>query len=277
MPTLASLIKDCAQMVGAVLHEGIATAGSTTTLTDAVELAGLADDTLNTLRLYIYEGTAIGQERVITDHAGATGVLTFPTGTAPTTTSRYIVLQQGWTAQNLRTMLITALRLRRRFLLEPMVDESITLDNDPALTLAYTVPTGIAAIQKIFRESDVGSGLFTVPLPDDFWYLNRAATRQIAFELPAEDLYGFLLHGCKLRIIGQKYETEPDSDDDVVSVQTAGIVLMAAFISHLSRVASDPQNSRRHTASASMLIQEFQRVSQQDVTPVWPGSKVVDE
>lgn len=275
MATLAALIKDLAVLVGAVELEGVATAGSTTTLTDNITLGGYADDTFNNLRLYIYEGTALGQDRRITDHTGSTGILTFPTGTAPTTSSKYIILKDGWNPLRLRTALINALRQRRRFLLKPKVDESLTILTGP--TYAYTVPTGFAAIQKVYREDTVGGGLFTSPIPEDYWYINRAATRQIVFEKVAQDRDPFLLTGAKLRLIGQAYETEPTADSDTITVQMGSLILFAAVTALLSTLAMDPTNARRATAQASMLLQEFQRTWQQDVTPIWPNSKVVDE
>ena len=275
MPTLASLIHDCAVLCGAVAHEGTAASGTTTTLVDTIELGGYADDTFNDKHIYKWQGTGLGEERRITDHTGASGTLTTPTMTAPDATTKYIILDGTWRINQIRTALINVLRQRRRFLLEPKVDQtSLTL---VAGTYEYTVPTGFAAIQSIVRESQPSSGVFNFPLGHDWWYINRAATRQIVFEEDADGLELFIVAGCKLRVIGQAYETEPDTDDDVISVQTGSVMLLGAVVALLSRVANDPANSRRHTAQASILLGEFQRTTYQDITPVWPNSRMVDE
>lgn len=277
MPTLASLIRDVAHLCGAVMHESTATSGTTTTLVDNVELSGFADDTFNDKRLYIYAGAGLGQERRITDHTGASGTLTTPTMTAPDATTKYIILESPWTAAQIRSALLTSMRLHRRDLLEPMVDESLTISSSPTITYGYTVPTGFAAIQQIWRENEVSGGLFTYPIPWDAWWIDRSATKKIVFEKLANDLHSFLLNGAKLRVVGQKYETEPDSDDDVVSVQTGGLITFSAVLALLGRVATDPTNARRYTATSSMLLQEYQRSHRDDVQRVWPQSRMVEE
>lgn len=278
MGVYATHLAELAHACGAVEIDSIATGGSATTLIDTAMLGGYADDTFNDCRLYIYQGTGLGQERRITDHTGSSSTLTIPSGATIDSTSRYLILKKGWTMADLRTAFLMAMRRRRRMYMLPKVDESITLAiSAGVIDYRYDVPAGFAAIQSIVREMTASGSDFHKPLADDYWYINRAATREIVFQKVANDNDPFIVDGLKIRIIGQQYETEPTADTSSLTIPTGALLLLAASLALMTARSRDIQNTQGFGQTSQALYQEWLVARGDDETLINPGSKLVNE
>lgn len=265
-------------MVGAVELDSTVTGGTTTTLIDTGNLAGYGDDTFNNQRVYVYSGTALGQERRIVDFTDSTDTITFGTGTAPVAGDKYIILKPGWQIDQLRVAILTAMRRRRKFYMLPKVDESLTLAVTAGVpTYEYTVPTGFASIQRITRENNASGADYWTPIPDETWFINRGATKQITFEKVANDHWGFISDGLKLHIEGQQYETEPTADSSSLTIPTGALLLLAASIALQGARTRDIQNTSGFAGLASTYYQQWLVARGDDETEIYPGSKVVGE
>lgn len=272
--------RDLARSVGVVIADGIATAGGAATLTDATYLGGsiYPTDKFAGCQVYIWLGTGAGQYRTVTASNASTGALTVNANwtTQPSTDSQYFIMQLGWNRQTLGNAFLQAMYLRKKYLLLPKEDESLTL---VASTYEYTVPTGFMAIQTILRESEAGSGIFTQEIPHDFWRINKEATRQIIFDKRADDVYHFLVAGCKLHITGQQYETIPPAagDTGTVSVATGVLLLLATWLAHMQAAPADASDLERRRALAEMAKRAYDACAKDEQVAVWPGSKLVEE
>jgi hypothetical protein len=122
------LVAEIAKACGAVLMEGTATGGTTTTLIDTARLLYPTDDMVKGAWLYIWQGTAIGQDREITAFTASSDTVTFATGTAPDTTSKYILLKPGWTPNEIIDAINAAIRAVSLTFLLPKSDESLVLN-----------------------------------------------------------------------------------------------------------------------------------------------------
>lgn len=275
--TFASVLRLLAAMVGAVLHESTVVSASGTTLVDTIELGGLADDTLNGKRVYIYEGTGIGQERRITDHTGSSGTLTVPTwATNPTSSSKYLVLKEGWTIGMLRSAWLQAMRRRREYYMLPLIDESIELVVTVGVpTYEYGIPTGFATIQDIVREDTDGGADFNTVIPPDCWFISTQSSPKIVFEKAANDQLGYIVDGLALRVVGQKYESEPATDSSTFDIPTGALLLLAASIACQARRTGDTQNTGGYGQLANTYFQEWLNARGDDEKQVWPRSRWV--
>lgn len=273
----AQVLKELAVLAGAVSYEGEATAGAATTLTDAIGFDGIGDDVLNDLRIYIWQGTGVGQERRITDF-GSNAVTVAAWTTNPDTDSRYIVLRQGWRMFDLRNAFQIALNSIRWRRLLPKVDDTLVMaSSGGTTTYAYDVPSGFVAIRHILREDKAGESHFVDEIPHDWWYINKTGTRQIIFDKKVNDLKPFILDGYYLRLIGQQFETVPDDDTDNLTINYGTLLPLAAAYAHAGRVPTDTQNARRHNA---LVIESFQRFGKQEWDEsysVTPGSQRVED
>mgnify|MGYP005819579167 CR=1 FL=1 len=127
-------MREIARMLGDMVVEGTATAGTSTTLTDTNALLFETDDDIKGAWLGIDEGVAIGDERPISASSASsdnvTVVDTF--STTPDTTSKYFVTRR-WRPQQYLDAVAAAVRRAQRFHLVPLddiaghIDELITL------------------------------------------------------------------------------------------------------------------------------------------------------
>lgn len=277
MGTLASHIYELAHIVGAVNQEGVFSAVSNTSGTDAVGLAGFSDDDLNGQFAYVWSGTGVGQERRITDFTGATGVITVPTwGTNPTDAS-YFTLNPHWRIANLRTAIKLAIREQRKFYMLPKVDTSLTLDFDATPVYEYTVPTGFACIDDIWVERTAGGSDYLDPVPPDAWYINRGSTKQIVFEKAANDRLGFMKNGHKIKVVGQEYETEPTADSSTLTIPMGALIFLAAAFAHGIARSNDVNNARGHGQLMSVHQQTWLNMRGDDRSLPNPGTRWVAE
>jgi hypothetical protein len=102
---------EVADLLGALEESGTATGGSSTTLVDSKLASYPADDNLNYYQLYIYDGTAQGDKRTITDFTKSSGTCTATAFSAtPDTTSKYAILRPGWDSARIIRSINAAIR-----------------------------------------------------------------------------------------------------------------------------------------------------------------------
>lgn len=277
--TFAQVIKEVAHLCGAVEAEGTATSGTTTTLVDNANLGQsfFADNYFAGERVYVWKGTAIGQERIITANTGSSGTLTWvATGTAPDATSQYIILKRGWTVGQIKNAWLNAYRQRQIWLTVPKVDTSLTLTMGSSPVYSYNVPSGFIAIEHILMEDTVGSGDYLDEITQDEWYISKSATPAIVFDKAMNDHLGFLIDGARLKLIGRAYDTEPSADSDTISIPFGRLEILAAALGHMQRAPSDPQQLEQHMNLYKMLVAEYERIKGEDERPINPGSVLVE-
>jgi hypothetical protein len=269
------LLFELAQLCGAVDHSGYPSAVTATTLADTRELPAYDDDHFIGRRLYVYEGSGIGQERVITDSVGSTTVLTVATweDTPVVDASRYCILKPGWRVDDLRTSFRQALRERRAYHMRPLVDEeTVFVDSQ----YDYEIPPGFAAISRLVAEDGVSDGYYNTVIPNDVWEITRDATRKIRFfEEALWHWESFIDAGRHLQITGQKYEDEPDSDSDSIEIPVGNIMTLAAYYALSMARTRDPNGNQGYGATANIYYQRFLEGRGDDEVLVDPNSRMV--
>jgi hypothetical protein len=121
--TAKQTIRELARMVGDLLVEGTATAGSGTTLVDTKNLLFATDDDIKGDWLAIDAGAAIGDERPISSFTASSDTATVVDGfsATPDTTSTYIVTRR-WRPQLYLDAVAAAVRRAQHFQLFPLDD-----------------------------------------------------------------------------------------------------------------------------------------------------------
>jgi hypothetical protein len=278
MSTMYTHIKELAYLVGAVAKDSQADSGTTTTIVDTFLTE--ADDHWNDYGIYFYAGGAaanLPHEARVTDFVASTDTLTFAPAlpAAFAGNPNYILLHKEWSAGELFNAINLAFRQRQRFHLRAKIDESLTIDMDPTATYAYTVPSGFYAIRDIIREISPASGNYTEYLPHEWWWINKATTRQLVFDKKVNDQLGFLVDGCKLRIMGQQLDTEPTLQTSVLNVPTGNLLNLAAAIALEGKAMRDVRDAERFLASARYYRSIFD--DKADVTGLVPNSVLVED
>lgn len=159
------------------LIQGSADSGSSTTLVDT--MLRKPNDFYNNLgyRSYIYAGTAIGEEREISDWVFSTNTLTLaPAGSAIDNTSKYELHRIFWEDEYRKAINLAIESVGDSYLV-PLLDSTTvkltsSTDNlsDTVYTWEYTMPANMLYVHKIVAEEAVDgikltgsvSGTFTV-------------------------------------------------------------------------------------------------------------------
>ncbi len=267
---------DLIRSLGEMVHESNATAGSLTTLVDTNTLH-YPDDYLNDYYVYIWSGPGAGQERRISDFVQATSTITVSPAwtTVPTILSWYYIYTRRFNNAAYSAALRQALRLLRKKLLLPVEDTSISI-GDPSLAASYSVsvPGGMVAIQRILREDGTIDGLYTWALPGPhesdapWWYVSLSGTAyNIVFDKAIADAEGWMVQGRRLKIVGQKFQTEPSADSDSIEVNAGPIIELAAHL----LVARD----LREPAIARIWANIYDRITESIGTGFWPSCTVL--
>jgi hypothetical protein len=257
-----------AQLLGDRLLVGTATGGTGTTLYDTTQLVQPDDDWIGGW-VYIYDGPLAGQERLISDSfQGSRCIVVSPTWTAgpswtvPTTASKYEIHRAWPVLDAYNPMILMAFRSRRKRTLLAKTDETVTL---VAGTYEYTIPTGFVAINEVWRADS--AGLYVEEIPRRDLWVDRGG-KKLVFDKAAALAAGYIIAGRKLRIIGQKYDTEPTSDSATFTINTTPIVWLAKAYIHAAEGNDASMN-------AALKASELDLVD--DETPLWPGSLIVEE
>ena len=266
--SLSTVRQLLAQLLGDRLLVGTATGGTGTTLYDLTQLVQPDDDWTGAW-VYIYDGPLKGQERLISDSfQGSRCIVVSPTWTAgvswtvPTTASKYEIHRAWSVLDAYNPMILMAFRSRRKRTLLAMTDETVVL---VASTYEYDIPSGFVAINEVWREDD--DGLFTLEIPlRDLW-VDRGS-KHLVFDKAAAVASTHIVAGQHLRIIGQKYDSEPATDAATFSVNTTPIVWLAKAYIHAAEGNDASMN-------AALKVSELDIA--EDETPLWPGSLIVEE
>ena len=113
--TRLTLLQRTATALGG--YQGSITSGTATTIVAEGLVGALSDDDLNDWLLIMPDAaTAADQIRIVTDHAGSTGTLTFATRADTTYTSEtyFLLPKNSWTLQECRQAVSKALRETKR-------------------------------------------------------------------------------------------------------------------------------------------------------------------
>jgi hypothetical protein len=159
-------------------------------------------------------------------------------------------------------MILMAFRSRRKRTLLAMTDETVVL---VASTYEYDIPSGFVAINEVWREDD--DGLFSVVIPMRDLWVDRGA-KHLCFDKAAAEAAGYIVAGQHLRIIGQKYDSEPASDSATFTINTTPIVWLAKAYIHAAE---------GNDASMNAALKASELDLTDDETPLWPGSLIVEE
>ena len=256
---------DLANLLGDRLVVSTASAATTqgTVLIDTVALID-PDDDWNGAYCYIYAGAGIGQERVVSDYAQTTHVLTLATAwaTTPGTDSKYELHRAYSVLQHYNPMIKMAFRSRRKRTLLAKNDETVAM---AASTYHYTIPSGFVAINEVWKEDAAGD--FSIPIPLRDLDVDRAS-KHLIFDKDAAGAVGHIEAGLHLRLYGQMYDTEPTSESSTFSINTTPLIWLAKAFLHANE---------GNDASMSTAIKAAELDQIDDETPIWPGSLIVEE
>ena len=266
--SLSTVRQLLAQMLGDRLIVGTATGGTATSLIDTTQLVQPDDDWAGAWA-YIYGGSLGPQERLISaSGASARSITVSPTwtaaggATAPVAGTKYEIHRAWSVLDAYNPMILMAFRSRRKRTLLAMTDETVVL---VASTYEYDIPSGFVAINEVWREDD--DGLFTLEIPlRDLW-VDRGS-KHLVFDKAAAVASTHIVAGQHLRIIGQKYDSEPATDAATFSVNTTPIVWLAKAYIHAAEGNDASMN-------AALKVSELDLSD--DETPLWPGSLIVEE
>lgn len=248
-------------MIGDLPLKSVASAASTSTLRDDFGLAE-PDDDWNGAWLYVYQGLGQGQERMVADFASHTLFLATAWATVPISGSKYEVHRSWKVTDHYNPFIKMAFRSRRKRTLLAAANTSTAMVSD---TYEYDVPTNFATISEVWKEDSEGD--FATPIPlRDLW-IDRA-NKHLCFEKSAADNAGYIENGLHLRIIGQKYDTEPTAEADTFAINTTPLIWLAKAYLHAAE---------GNDASMGAALQAAEIDMADDETPMWPGSLVVEE
>jgi len=114
----------------------------------------------------------------------------------------------------------------------------------------YYLPTSFSRLSKVLLETS-DDYQFGQAIPNRYWYADPSRER-LVFK---RDLYT-PSSGYRLKLIGQRYQQVPDSDDDAIIIPASYIISQArAFILQLR----DPQNAPQAAADALRLRRQAHR------------------
>jgi len=257
-----------AQLLGDRLIVGTATGGTPTTLLDTTQLVQPDNDWAGAWA-YIYGGSLGPQERIISASGmSARSITVSPTWTvvggasAPAAGTKYEIHRAWSVLDAYNPMILMAFRSRRKRTLLAKTDETVTLT---ASTYEYPIPTGFVAINEVWRAD--GDGLYTEEIPMRDLWVDRGS-KKLVFDKAAALAASYIVAGRKLRIIGQKYDTEPTLDADTFTVNTTPIVWLAKAYIHAAE---------GNDASMNAALKASELDIAEDETPLWPGSLIVEE
>lgn len=268
MSTLFGVVKgDLIASLGELVHSGTASSGTASTLVDSASLS-FPDDYFNNHRIYIYAGIGVGQERRITDSDQSSMNVTISPdwGTNPDNTSKYYIYRQRFNNAAYEAAFKQALRLlRSEFLL---VEEGAADLGDPALAATYDidVPAGLVTIREIWREHATLDDHFPHywPGPGDsispFWTIHgEAGARKIKIDKVRADANGQVVEGRAIRVVGQKFETEPTADTSSLTINTAWVIELAALLLSAREVADAAERTNLAYIFTSRLTEIVRR------------------
>jgi hypothetical protein len=234
------LKKDLLAFMGCMEREGTASSGSGSTLVDAGILTD-DDDFFKGWRVYVHNGTAQGDERKITASSAAAASVTVSPGfsVTPDATSEYYIYDTYRNVTVERAVKMALKLLRHQFLLRAEDQTTVLTNTGVAADYEIAVPAGFVSVREIWREDATGFYPIYLPGPGDsqtpIWTIHGDSTGR-KIKLDKAQCGAILVAGKHLRIIGQKYQAEPSSDDSTFDMNTGPLVVLAAAILRLEAI-----------------------------------------
>lgn len=226
------------QHVSAQVGDLILSTPSTATSTTAVDtLMRKGDDYYNEhhYRGYCYEGTAIGQEREVSDWVNSSNTITFDPAFSPAlTTGDKLEYHYIFTEDEYRKAINLAIdRLADgKYLIDKTDETTITLVAD---TYEYSLPTDMYYVHRIITETEAGGGEFeeeNVIDPRD-WRL--ISSRKLKLD---EDRYS-ITAGKDLRLEGQGKQDTVSADTDTIVLPLDWLVQKAITFLPKNKIQSN--------------------------------------
>ena len=258
--SLKDVRHELASLVGDLPLLSVAAAGSTTTLRDDSGLVE-PDDDWEGAYIKIYAGPGLGQERVVASFASHTLTVATAWGTPPASGS-YYEMHRTWRAADYDRFIKMAYRARRKRILLPMTYGSLVMIADQ---YEYDAPTGMVALNEVWKEDDDDDFSHIIPMRD--LRVDRAA-KKLIFDKTAANYAGYIEGSRRLRLVGQKYDTIPTDDDDEFAINTTPLLWLAKASLHASE---------GNDASMKAALAMSQVDAEDDDTPLWPGSLIIEE
>ncbi len=187
-------------------------------------------------RAYIYNGTAMGQEREISDWVLANSQLVVSPvfANAITNTSKYELHHIFFADEYLKAINLAIESLAGKYLVDLQDESSITLTAD---TYEYSLPTSFLYLYQVTEEDTVGSDIYYesgIIDPRD-WTILRAYPAK----LKLDDTRVSVTAGKHLRLEGQGTQPIVDDDDDIIYFPTDWLVQKAITFLPQSKVQSN--------------------------------------
>ena len=242
--TLSSLRQHLSAQVGDLILSTPSTATGGTTAVDTKLRKG--DDYYNEhqYRGYCYAGTAIGQEREISDWDNATNTVTFAPAFSPAlTTGDKLELHQIFTEDEYRKAINQAI--------EFAADDYLLDDVNVATVLStniyeYAMPgtPEFQYVHQITKETTAGSGIFQnkyIIKPDFYQFIKVGTASYIKFDeedfkIPVGE------NGKHLRIEGQKRQAKLTADTSICYMPLDWVVAKAITYLPNSKMLSENLN-----------------------------------
>jgi len=234
--SLAVIRQYLSAQVGDLILSTPSTATGGTTAVDTMLRKG--DDYYNEhgYRGYCYEGTAIGQEREVSDWDNATNTVTFAPAFSPVlTTGDELELHHIFTEGEYRKAINMAIEsIAGKYLIDLIDDTTITLVAD---TYEYALPTSFLYLWRVTTEAEVGGDVFDTSDEIDprDWDIIKAYPPTLKLN---ENRYS-ITAGKDLRLEGQGTQAIVTADTDTIAIPTDWLVQKAITFLPKAKIQSN--------------------------------------
>jgi len=219
----------------------ILSAPSTVTSTTAVDTKLLkGEDYYNEhhYRGYYYNGTAIGQEREVSDWTLATpaNTLTFAPAFSPAPTALDgLELHYIFTEDEYRKAINLAIEsIAGKYLIELIDDTTITLVAD---TYEYALPTSFLYLYRVITEDEVAGDVFDAA--DEIDPRDYYITKAYPPYLKLDEVRYSITAGKDLRLEGQGTQAIVTADTDVINIPPGWLVQKAITFLPKGKIGSN--------------------------------------
>jgi hypothetical protein len=131
--------------------------------------------------------------------------------------------------------------------LQDVVDASIAI---VASTFEYNVPSDLVFIDQLYQETGT-AGAFR-PSRDAIDYRHWRVLHDTPPRIWFDSNYTSLTTGRKLRLVGQRRQSQLVLDSDMCSIRTTFLVYQAKALLHLSRIRGQGADSEQHTTEMAV-------------------------
>ena len=203
-------------------------------------------------RGYCYEGSAIGQEREVSDYVSSGGTITFAPAFSPAIASGdEFELHSIFTEKDFRRAINLAIEcLAGKYLVDIKDESTITLS---AGTYEYAMPTSMLYLERVITEKVAGGGVFEwdgVIDPRDY----RIIKSYPPYLKLHEGRYA-ISAGKDLRLEGQGTQPIVDSDDDIIYLPPDWLVQKAITFLPLNKIQSNKLDKTFNRALVASAVE----------------------